>query len=81
MAFRSAVHAFFYLWYGTKEFDGKWLHWDHFILPHWTPQVREQFPGEETRWIPPADIHAPFILQGASTQVVIQKFYDLSFKT
>ena len=30
------VHAFYYLWYGTPEHDdGKYLHWNHEVLPHW----------------------------------------------
>ena len=54
------VHAFFYLWYGTPAIDGNWSHWDHSILPHWTEAVRAQYPGAETRYLPPHDIHAPF---------------------
>ena len=41
-----AVHAFFYLWYGTPEQDGEWRHWDHSVLPHWTKSVQAQFPPE-----------------------------------
>jgi glycoprotein endo-alpha-1,2-mannosidase len=37
-----------------------WSHWDHHILPHWNKDVAAQWPGEETRWKPPHDIHAPF---------------------
>lgn len=55
-----AVHAFLYLWYGIPLIDGNWSHWDHSILPHWSEHIRTQYPGEETRWIPPHDIHAPF---------------------
>ena len=56
----AETHAFFYLWYGTPAHDGNWSHWDHSILPHWTEAVRAQYPGAETRYRPPADIHAPF---------------------
>lgn len=52
--------AFFYSWYGTPEVDGKWSHWDHQILPHWTEHVRAQYPGPDVRFLPPNDIHAPF---------------------
>ena len=53
------VHAFFYLWYGTPEQDGAWRHWDHEVLPHWTPAVQRQYPSG-VRWRPPHDAHAPF---------------------
>ncbi len=33
------VHAFFYLWYGVPEVDGKYLHWNHEILQHWNPTI------------------------------------------
>ena len=29
------VHTFYYSWYGTPEYDGKYDHWNHSILPHW----------------------------------------------
>ena len=61
------VHAFYYSWYRAPlpHEDGApnssaWAHWGHSILPHWTEAVRAQFPGAETRWLPPHDIHAPF---------------------
>ena len=57
-ALALGVHAFYYLWYGTPEADGKWVHWDHSTLPHWTEAVRRQYP--DARFIPPHDIHAPF---------------------
>ena len=53
------VHAFFYLWYGTPEQDGAWRHWDHEVLPHWTPAVQRQYPSG-VRWRPPHDAHAPY---------------------
>ena len=52
--------VFFYSWYGSAEHDSRWSHWDHSILPHWTPSIAAQFPGSDTRFIPPHDIHAPF---------------------
>ena len=36
------VHAAFYLWYGTPDVDGRWLHWDHATLPHWDEAVRKR---------------------------------------
>lgn len=56
--------AFFYSWYGTPPVDGKWLHWDHHVLPHWTESVRAKWPGPEVRFVPPHDIHAPFYPAG-----------------
>lgn len=52
------VAAFFYLWYGNPATDGRYIHWDHHVLPHWTEAVRQQYP--EARFLPPDDIHAPF---------------------
>ena len=40
---KKQTHAFYYLWYGTPTTDGKWLHWDHAVLPHWTKKVRAQY--------------------------------------
>jgi len=36
------VVAFHYLWYGVPLVDGKWSHWNHSVLPHWTAAVRAQ---------------------------------------
>lgn len=56
------VHAFFYLWYGNPETDGRYLHWNHEILPHWDPKVRERYPyGMPFR--PPEEIHSGFYPQ------------------
>lgn len=38
------LHAFFYLWYGNPETDGKYIHWNHRILPHWQEQVTKLYP-------------------------------------
>jgi glycoprotein endo-alpha-1,2-mannosidase len=54
------VHAFFYLWYGTPEYDGKWQHWNHEVLPHWDASIRDQYPSEGIRYVPPGDVHSPF---------------------
>ena len=42
---RGEVHAFFYLWYGTPEVDGHYMHWDHEVLPHWEERINERFRG------------------------------------
>ena len=40
-----AVHAFYYLWYGDEQTDGRFLHWNHAVLPHWDEAKRAQFPS------------------------------------
>lgn len=58
---KKQVHAFYYLWYGTPTTDGKWLHWDHAVLPHWTQSVRAQYKHlENYTHEPPMRLHAPF---------------------
>ncbi|PSC70263.1 glyco endo-alpha-1,2-mannosidase [Micractinium conductrix] len=54
------THAFYYAWYGTPGVDGRWKHWDHEVLPHWTPQVSAQYPAIGTRFKPPQALHSPF---------------------
>ena len=56
------MHAFFYCWYGNPETDGKFLHWNHEVLPHWNAQTRARFPhGPDTRHDAGAGIvHAPY---------------------
>ena len=54
----SLVSAFLYGWYATPSTDGRWSHWNHSLLPHWTASVRERYP--EASWRPPADLHSPF---------------------
>lgn len=56
---RRVVVAFYYLWYGTPDVDGRWLHWDHTVLPHWNPKWRERFPHGQPH-SPPDAPHAPF---------------------
>lgn len=55
---RAAVHAAFYLWYGNPESDGRWLHWNHKVLPHWDPAVDARHP--KFSWSPPDEHHSPF---------------------
>ncbi|XP_016422998.1 glycoprotein endo-alpha-1,2-mannosidase-like [Sinocyclocheilus rhinocerous] len=52
------VHAFYYVWYGNPQFDGKYVHWDHPLLPHWDPKVASGYPTG--RHQPPDDIGANF---------------------
>ena len=53
------VHAAFYLWYGTPAIDGKWLHWDHRTMPHWTAKMNERFPPGVAH-TPPDHAHSPY---------------------
>ena len=53
------VHAAFYLWYGTPAIDGKWLHWDHRTMPHWTAKMNEQYPPGVAH-TPPDHPHSPY---------------------
>ena len=56
-----SVFAFFYLWYGTPEIDGKWIHWNHSILPHWTESVRNEWISTSgLSYKPPNDLHSPY---------------------
>lgn len=52
------VHAFYYVWYGNPQFDRKYIHWDHPVLPHWDQKVAAAFPTG--RHSPPGDIGANF---------------------
>ena len=55
----AAVHLAFYLWYGTPAVDGRWLHWDHATLPHWTAAMNERFPPNIPH-TPPDWPHSPY---------------------
>lgn len=52
------VHTFYYVWYGSPQFDGKYVHWDHPLLPHWDPKVASSY--STGRHLPPEDIGANF---------------------
>jgi len=54
------VHAFYYLWYGNPEVDGKYLHWDHEVLPHWAPATRAKFAHGHRHDVANGEIHSPF---------------------
>lgn len=57
-------HAFFYLWYGVPEVDGRWKHWNHSRLPHWNEgDNRKSVPKwylQRKEPLPPEVIHSPF---------------------
>lgn len=47
--------------YGEPSTDGKYLHWDHEVLPHWSPKERRRWPhGRTSRFQPPGSVHSPF---------------------
>ncbi|MEQ2161533.1 hypothetical protein GOODEAATRI_010497 [Goodea atripinnis] len=52
------VHIFYYTWYGSPHMDGKYIHWDHILVPHWDPKVASSYP--RGRHMPPEDIASSF---------------------
>lgn len=78
---QAAVHAAFYLWYGNPESDGRWLHWDHKVLPHWDPKVDAQHP--KFNWRPPDEHHSPFrpergLFSARNNQTLKEQFKELA---
>uniref|UniRef100_A0A8B9QH24 Glycoprotein endo-alpha-1,2-mannosidase n=2 Tax=Apteryx owenii TaxID=8824 RepID=A0A8B9QH24_APTOW len=51
-------HVFYYSWFGNPQFDGKYIHWNHPLLPHWDPKIANNYP--KGRHNPPEDIGANF---------------------
>ena len=37
------AQIFYYPWYGNIKNDGKYIHWNHDILPHWNENVNKQY--------------------------------------
>ncbi|XP_051892381.1 glycoprotein endo-alpha-1,2-mannosidase-like protein [Pristis pectinata] len=52
------LHIFYYGWYGNPQFDGRFVHWDHPLVPHWDPKVAAGYP--KGRHSPPEDIGSSF---------------------
>ncbi|KAJ8340870.1 hypothetical protein SKAU_G00331610 [Synaphobranchus kaupii] len=52
------VHIFYYVWYGNPQMDGKYMHWDHVLVPHWDPKIAASYP--KGRHTPPEDIGSSF---------------------
>ena len=79
----GGIHAAFYLWYGNPSSDGRWLHWDHEVLPHWTPAIRDRFPhGADAKFRPPDDIHAPYYpargcYSSSNSTTLVQQFQEM----
>ncbi|GBF95021.1 hypothetical protein Rsub_07522 [Raphidocelis subcapitata] len=57
-----AVVAFHYLWYGEPATDGRYLHWDHELIPHWKAGQRDKWPTGK-KFTPPGSVHSPFYPQ------------------
>jgi len=75
------VHIAFYLWYGTPEVDGKWMHWNHKVLPHWDPATDARY--KKFDWRPPEEPHSPFMpllgtYSSRDPSVLEQQFQDLA---
>ncbi|XP_039770749.1 glycoprotein endo-alpha-1,2-mannosidase isoform X2 [Ornithorhynchus anatinus] len=51
-------HVFYYSWFGNPQFDGKYIHWNHQILPHWDAKIASNYP--KGRHTPPDDIASSF---------------------
>ena len=53
------VHIFYYVWYGNPSTDGKYLHWNHEVLPSWRAGENARFPQVGKRFSPPQHPHSP----------------------
>ena len=51
-----AVHIFYYPWYKNPAIDGKYEHWNHQLIPHWSDKTQTR----QRHHIPPGDIGANF---------------------
>lgn len=52
------IHIFYYLWYGSPQMDGSYIHWDHVLVPHWDPKIAASHP--KGRHNPPDDIASSY---------------------
>ncbi|XP_034029946.1 glycoprotein endo-alpha-1,2-mannosidase-like protein [Thalassophryne amazonica] len=52
------IHIFYYTWYGNPHTDGRYIHWDHVLVPHWDPKIAASYP--RGRHMPPEDISSSF---------------------
>ncbi|XP_053566529.1 glycoprotein endo-alpha-1,2-mannosidase [Bombina bombina] len=52
------IHVFYYTWYGSPQFNDKYIHWNHPLLKHWDTKVANSFPTG--RHNPPDDVGADF---------------------
>ncbi|XP_065183189.1 glycoprotein endo-alpha-1,2-mannosidase-like protein [Sycon ciliatum] len=59
--YSSRIHAFYYPWYASPAIEGKYLHWNHRILPFWGDKEAVKKPPHYHT--PPGDIGAQFYPQ------------------
>lgn len=52
------VHIFYYMWYGSPEYDKQYFHWNHQRIPHWNKEEAKKWPQDQH--IPPDDIGSNF---------------------
>ncbi|XP_067281747.1 glycoprotein endo-alpha-1,2-mannosidase-like protein [Pseudorasbora parva] len=52
------IHIFYYLWYGSPQMDGSYIHWDHVLVPHWDPKIAASHPKGQHN--PPDDIASSY---------------------
>lgn len=57
---QTRVHAFYYLWYGNPQNNGKYQHWDHEVLPHWESRINSLYTDVGKRFSPPQQLHSPY---------------------
>jgi glycoprotein endo-alpha-1,2-mannosidase len=79
---RNNIHTFYYLWYGNVENDMQYNHWNHEVLPHWTPSVNERYPQVGLRFEPPTHTHSPFYpsrgpYSSRDPKTILEHFYDI----
>ncbi len=54
---KESVQIFYYAWFGTPSVDGKWMHWNHEVLPHWDLSTKSKFPSGRM-YDPPEEVGA-----------------------
>lgn len=52
------VHIFYYPWYRSIQYDGKWKHWNHEYIPNWKKDDIREYPTGRHK--PPDDIGSNF---------------------
>merc|ERR1719491_1993050 len=38
------VHVFYYMWYGSADVDGSWVHWNHQYIENWQKGGSDNYP-------------------------------------
>eukprot|EP00435_Cladocopium_sp_Y103_P043424 s911_g12.t1 len=67
-----------YCW--LRQTDGRWMHWDHKVLPHWDPKVDELH--SKFSWEPPDEPHSTFYpakgtYSSANNETLYAQFQEL----